>query len=291
MQCPDCGANYSGEDLFCGECGRPLSTETRPDESPNTPRAPDKATGMPAPAPTAPQPTRSRSKLAVKAGGAALILLVLCIIGVVILFSILGDSASNAGDNMPTVGDRLLYQDDFRDPASGWDAWDNGGTSGTYVDGGYRLAVNLEDYMAWSHPADTKELKDFAIEVDARQVDGSLDSTFGPIVRVQAEEEQYYWFQISGDGYYSVELKEDDEWIRLAGWQASSAIKQGLDATNRIRVICYGDRFSLYVNGTHLTDVTDDTLRAGIIGLAAGAYTEPPVVVHFDNLVVYELQD
>lgn len=225
------------------------------------------------------------------AGGAVLILLVLCIIGVVILFSILGDSASNARDSMPTVGDRLLYQDDFRDPASGWDAWDNGGTSGKYVDGGYRLAVNLENYMAWSHPADTKELGDFAIEVDARQVEGSLDSTFGPIVRVQTEEEQYYWFQISGDGYYSVELKEEGEWVLLHEWEASSAINQGLDATNRIRVICYGDGFGFYVNGTHLADVIDDTLRAGIIGLATGAYTEPPVVVHFDNLSVYELQD
>ena len=293
MHCPACGAYYNEEDLFCGECGRPLSTETPPDGSPNTPRTEERATGMPAPAPTAPQPTRSRSssRLMVKAGGAALILLVLCIIGAGILVSILGDSASNASDSMPTVGDRLLYQDDFRDPASGWDAWDNGGTSGKYVDGGYRLAVKLENYMAWSHPADTKDLRDFAIEVDARQVEGSLDSTFGPIVRVQAEDERYYWFQISGDGYYSIELKEEGEWILLQEWQPSDAINQGLDAINRIRVICYEDLFSFYVNGTHLTDVSDDTLRAGIIGLAAGAYTEPPVVVHFDNLSVYELQD
>ncbi|MFN2186786.1 MAG: hypothetical protein ACK2UU_22625 [Anaerolineae bacterium] len=226
------------------------------------------------------------------AGGTALILLVFCIIGVAILFSILDEFAWNSTDGgVPVVGDRLLYQDDFRDPSSGWDAWDNGGTSGKYVDGGYRLAVNLKDYMAWSHPADTKELRDFAIEVDARQVDGSLDSTFGPIVRVQAEDEHYYWFQISGDGYYSVELKEQGEWIRLQEWQPSDAINQGLDAINRIRVICYSDRFSFYVNDTRLAVVVDDTLRAGIIGLAAGAYTEPPVVVHFDNLSVYELQD
>jgi len=185
----------------------------------------------------------------------------------------------------------LLYQDDFRDPASGWDAWDDGATSGKYVDGGYRLAVRLKNYMAWSHPVDTKEFKDFAIEVDARQVEGSLDSTFGPIVRVQTDDERYYWFQISGAGYFSVELKEEGEWVRLQDWEESSAVTQGLDATNRIRVICYEDRFSFSVNGTHLADVTDDTLRAGIIGLAAGAYTEPPVVVDFDNLSVYELQN
>ncbi|MFN2220452.1 MAG: zinc-ribbon domain-containing protein, partial [Anaerolineae bacterium] len=30
MHCPACGAYYNEEDLFCGECGRPLSTETPP---------------------------------------------------------------------------------------------------------------------------------------------------------------------------------------------------------------------------------------------------------------------
>lgn len=291
MQCPDCGAFYSKEDLFCGECGRPLSTETPPGESTSTLRAEEKATGIPAPAPAAPQPTRSRSRPVLIVGVAIFLLVLLCAIGGGILFSIFEESASNTGDSVPTVGERLLYQDDFRDPAGGWEAWDDGGTSGKYFDGGYRLAVRLENYMAWSHPADIKEFKDFAIEVDARQVEGSLDSTFGPIVRVQDEDDRYYWFEISGDGYYSVELKEEGQWVLLQEWQASSAIKQGLDATNRIRVICYGDRFSFYVNGTHLTDVTDDTLRAGIIGLATGAYTEPPVVVDFDNLSVYELQD
>jgi hypothetical protein len=291
MQCPECGAYYSEEDLFCGECGHPLSTEKPPGESRGIPRAENKATGMPAPASVSPQPAKSRTRPVLIVGVAIFLLVLLCTIGAGILFSIFEESASSASDSIPAVGDRLLYQDDFRDPASGWDAWYDGGTSGKYVDGGYRLAVYLDNYMAWSHPADTKELRDFAIEVDARQVEGSLDSTFGPIVRVQTEEEQYYWFQISGDGYYSVERKEEGQWALLQEWQASSAIHQGLDATNRIRVICYGDRFSFYVNGAHLTDVTDDSLRAGIIGLAAGAYTEPPVVVHFDNLSVYELED
>ena len=31
MQCPDCGAYYSEEDEFCGECGRRLSSEASSD--------------------------------------------------------------------------------------------------------------------------------------------------------------------------------------------------------------------------------------------------------------------
>ncbi len=298
MECPDCGAVYSKEDLFCGECGRPLSTETG-SGAPSSPRpvqgqltatgAP--ATRRPALGPVAPRAANSRLRLLAGVGGAILVLLILCAVGVVVLSGIMEESDSNSTASIPEVGDRLLYQDDFRDPASGWEAWDEVGTSARYVDGEYRLGVALRNYMVWSYPAYDKELRNFAIEVDARQVEGSLDSSLGPIVRVQAEEENYYWFQISGDGYFSVELKEEGEWILLHEWEASSAIKQGLDATNQLRVICYEDHFSFYANGTHLIDVTDDALRAGNVGLAAGAYDEPPVAVQFDNLRVYELQD
>jgi hypothetical protein len=297
MECPDCGAVYSKEDLFCGECGRPLSTETPPGESSSSPRAEDQMTAThkparrpPVAAPVTPQPRRSFSKLALTLGGVALVLLCFCVVGAGILFSILEESVTNPTGTVPAQGD-LLYEDDFRDPGSGWDTWSEDATSGKYVDGEYRLAVYQEDYMAWSYPADDEEFADLAIEVEARQVEGSLDSTFGLLVRHQVDEERYYWFQISGDGYYSVEEMRDGEWILLQEWEPSDAIKQGLESTNRLRVVCYGDRFSFYVNETHLTDLVDDALRSGAIGLAAGAYAEPPVVVHFDNLSVYALED
>ena len=38
-------------------------------------------------------------------------------------------------------------------------------------------------------------------------------------------------------------------------------------------------------------DASDEALRAGNIGLAAGAYDEQPVTIQFDNVVVYELHD
>ena len=297
MQCPDCGAHYAKEDLFCGECGRALSPEAPTVEPASAVRTEEQATVTPkpakrppTPAPVAPQPKRSLSRLALILGTVSFLLLCLGVVGVGLLVSIVGDRATDPAATVPVPG-KLLYHEDFRDPGSGWDTWSDGSTAGKYVDGTYRLAVTCEDYMAWSYPADDEVFKDVAIEVDARQIEGSLDSTFGLIVRHQVDEEQYYWFQISGDGYYSVEKKWAGEWVLLQAWEASGAIKQGLDATNQIRVVCYRDRFSFYVNDTHLTDLTDDSIRAGAAGLAAGAYAQPPVVVDFDDLRVYALED
>ena len=295
MQCPDCGAYYIAEDQFCGECGRSLSPETPAAEPAISLPVKEQAAATqkparrsPAPVPAKPKP--SFPKLSLALGVAIFLLLCLGAIGAVLLFSAVEEATGNPSDPMPAQGE-LLYLEDFRDPGSGWDQWDDGYTAGKYVDGAYRLAVTREDYMAYSYPVDGDRFKDAVVEVEARQIEGSLDSTFGLIVRHQVDEEQYYWFQISGDGYYSVEKKWQDEWILLQSWEASGAIKQGLDVTNQIRVVCYGDRFSFYVNGTHLTDLTDDTLRSGVPGVAAGAYAEPPVLVDFDNLRVYALED
>ena len=299
MQCPDCGAYYSEEDQFCGECGRSLLAETPPVEPSSAPPAEEQAAvtqkpaprpQKPAPAPAAAKPGRSFSRLALALGVVAVLLLCVCVIGAALLFSIAGESTTDPTAAMPAQGE-LLHHEDFHDPGSGWDTWDEGFTTAKYRDGAYRLVINREDYMAWSYPVDGDKFEDVAIEVDARQIEGSLDSSFGPIIRHQVDEEAYYWFQISADGYYSVEKKWQGEWILLQAWEASGAIKQGLNATNRIRVVCYRDRFSFYVNGTHLVDLTDDTLRAGVAGVAAGAYAEPPVVVDFDDLRVYALEE
>jgi len=224
-------------------------------------------------------------------GVVIVLLLFLGVCVAVFLIPITGKKPVAGPFAVPAVGE-LLYHDDFRDPASGWDAWDEGGsTSVKYVDGEFRLAVVRENYMAWSHPPEDGKFRDFAIEVDVRQVEGNLNSTFGPIVRYDPDVERYYWFQISGDGYYSVEETSEGEWIVLQEWEASDAIEKGLDATNHIRVVCDGNRFSFYVNDTLVTQLTDGTLRAGTVGLAAGTSTEPPVVVLFDNLRVYALED
>lgn len=296
MQCPNCGANYGKEDLFCGECGRSFSIEPPPGGPSGPPGGEDRATAvrksagrLPISTPASLQPRTSLSKLPMMLGIVLVLLLCLGVGAAVFMSSITEKPGVDSTGAVPAQAE-LLYHDDFRDPASGWDVWDDGATSGKYTDGEYRLAVHLKDYMVWSYPAD-REFKDFAIEVDARQVDGPLDSTFGLIVRHQSDEERYYWFQISAGGYYSVEKKWDGDWILLQEWEASDAIKQGLDSTNHIEVICYGDRFRFSVNDTLLTELTDDALRAGSVGLAAGAYDEPPVVVLFDNLSVYALDD
>jgi hypothetical protein len=178
------------------------------------------------------------------------------------------------------------YDEDFGNPSSGWDIYDDGDTAASYQAGEYRLAVNVPEYVTWGDPNLQQELIDLEVEVDARQVEGPADNNFGLLVRYRSNGERFYWFQISGDGYYAVDLLLQGEFVSLVTWEASAAINQGVGVTNHLKIVCEGDRFSFYVNDTFLTDVTDDTIRSGSIGLAVGTFDEAGVVVHFDNLKV-----
>jgi hypothetical protein len=188
---------------------------------------------------------------------------------------------------VPTQG-AVLYQDDFSDPDSGWDVYEEEDAEAAYVNGEYRVGVYDSDWVVWGNANLAQDLGDVVIEVDVRQVDGPLDNNFGILLRYQPDGEAFYWFQISGDGYYSVDLTEGDDWATLVDWEMSDAIQQGIGPTNRIKVVGSGDQFSFYVNGEFLTSFSDGRLRSGDIGLAAGAFDEPGVIVHYDNLVVRE---
>jgi hypothetical protein len=294
-QCPECGAYASDEDVFCGECGRPL-IEGLPAATPEpTPDRPEPLAERlllvpPSPGPAVAAPAQKKSTLPVVRllvlGSLTVGLLCVFVAGIVVWLG------TRKAEPQPVPG-ILLYEDDFSDPQGGWDVYDDDDSWAGYRDGEYGLAVYWDNYMTWGNPdpQDQAVPANIEVEVDARQVEGPLDNNFGLLVRYQPGDDDFYWFQISGDGYYSVDLKQGEEWTSLVAWEESDAIRQGLDVTNHLLVVCYGDQFSFYANETYLTGFHDSSLGSGTIGLAVGTFDEPGAEIHFDNLRVRALQE
>jgi hypothetical protein len=189
----------------------------------------------------------------------------------------------------PTGG--VLLDETFSDSGSGWDTYADNDMETGYQDGEFRIAVLQNDITTWTTPTAGQGFADYTVEVDARQVEGPLDSSFGLVVRVQPDDENLYRFAISADGYYVVDLYQNGQWTTLKDWEASEAIHQGLNAVNRLWVVCDRSKFSFYVNDAHLADLIDNTFSSGQIGLTVGSSPEEGgVVVHFDNLRVLPLE-
>jgi hypothetical protein len=182
---------------------------------------------------------------------------------------------------------KLLYEDNFSTSKGGvWGGAVDANLSRYYKNGSYEMVVTPMN--SWRRVQAGKEYGDIVLEIEATPKAGPNDNVYGVMVR-WVNWSNYYNFLISGDGYYEMAKLKNNSWS-TAGWNKSSAIKTG-KATNLIRVVCNGDRFSFYVNDVLLQEYTDSSFPSGNIGLTAGTnYALGAVTVDFDNLKIWEVQ-
>ncbi len=128
---------------------------------------------------------------------------------------------------------------------------------------------------------------DFGLEVDVTQIAGPPESSYGVLFRM-ADGQQFYRFDITGNGLYIVERHNGDgTWTRLVQeWTPTSALNQGLNVTNRLRVLASGQSLAFYANDVLLTQVNDSTFTGGMIGLDAGTFGGSNLQVAFDNVMI-----
>jgi hypothetical protein len=85
-------------------------------------------------------------------------------------------------------------------------------------------------------------------------------------------------------------LDGEFDWLRQ-GTDQSGAINTGNNAVNRIAGECIDERLTLYANGEKITDVVDNSLNTGDIGLVSGnKYQGVGMDSAFDNFVLIRPQ-
>ena len=186
------------------------------------------------------------------------------------------------------VAPGFLFVDDFSgDQDCGWAAYNRGGGVAAIENSAMQLSVSQPGNLWWTNPA--RSFDDVVILSEARQVSGPNDNAYGLICRYQ-NEENFYVFLVSGDGYYAIAKYQtgEDNVIYLTEnqqFQPADVINKGI-ASNEIRVTCLGNQLSLEVNGVPLLSVTDPTFVTGDIGVAAGTFENGVGVFEFDNVQV-----
>ncbi len=180
------------------------------------------------------------------------------------------------------VGMTIALEDDFSSADSAWNLDDSEQVERGISDGVFFLRINAPDTDGWSSYPQT--FTNVTVEVDAAKVAGPDVNNYGVLCQYQ-DAENYYFLQLGSDGTYAISRNLNGESTMLVDWTASPEILTGA-ATNRIRAECRNGMLGLYVNGTQLALVEDDTFASGKIALGAGTYDEAGVQVNFDNLAV-----
>lgn len=193
---------------------------------------------------------------------------------------------SSGPDDCSSVG--FVFADDFSgEQDCGWVEYNRGGAVTAVENGQMTISTSQPGQIWWTNA--NQNLDDAVITVDASQISGPDNNAYGVICRYQ-NEENFYVFLISGDGYYTIgkysSASPTVEYLTESGeYEFSEVIRRG-NAQNEIQASCVGNQLSLTVNGTPLVTVSDSTFVTGDIGLAASTFEPGTTVVSFDNMRV-----
>lgn len=191
---------------------------------------------------------------------------------------------------VPADAAPVLYATTFDDGrfASDWFQTERRGGVSAVTDDALQLTFN-ERTPGRERLLSTNQylFRDFDLQVDAAAVAGPLNNSYGVVFR-RLNEQTYYLFYVSSDGYYSVWRETPQQVIKLSDWIASDAVNQGIEGeVNRLRVVAEGDTFGFFVNGTALeVCIPDDSSGESTIsgGECVGGSMQPTLV---DDVIPY----
>lgn len=186
--------------------------------------------------------------------------------------------------------ENILFEDDFSTDEGTWDVLTNDPEILLeYTDGNYRMTA-LEPGKVFSSVPDMDLPDDVRIEVDLSQTSGTYNTAMGIICRnnYTSEGNSMYFFMITNDGTAKIAKYIYNEKTQIAGNNDILPSIHTGDAINHLRVDCIGNQLSMYVNGTELFSIKDDSIPSGSPGLMIGTADEDDAVVLFDNFVVSE---
>lgn len=201
-----------------------------------------------------------------------------------LLLLTLACSLGATGTSETPASSNVLFQDDFSSKGNDWLQLRDADGITDYDQDGYRIMVEKTEWIFWSNPG--INLDNLQIDVDATKIGGPEENEFGVICRY-VDENNFYFFTITSDGYYSINkvVSGEYEFIGMDDFDTTDAVKSG-NTLNHLTVECNGSSLKFWVNNILLSDVQDTTYTVGDVGLIAGTASIAGTDILFDNFVV-----
>lgn len=179
-------------------------------------------------------------------------------------------------------------EDSFDADSGTWDLGYTGDTTVYFRAGRLYIAVDVENTVAWAESS--TRAQDFYMEVETTHAEGALNNQFGALFQY-ADSDNFLFFSVGSDGYYSLQRLVDNEWEMVIDWTESDVIETGEGSENLLGILSEGSNLTLLINDYIVDQTTDMQPLEGKLALAAGAYDEPGINVAFDSFAVWLLDN
>lgn len=178
------------------------------------------------------------------------------------------------------------------DPALGaWDISDTQFITRDITDNQYIITNSRADTATTSLFDQAYTYENALISVDAHLVNAeSLASGYGIVFRY-VDEENYNVFAVDGRSRFSIWIREEGQWRELRNadskWTDHEAIMAGT-TSNNLTIEIYGNTLTGLVNGIEVTQVEDDTIAQGGVGIYLATTPQGEATVEIDRFAISE---
>jgi hypothetical protein len=178
----------------------------------------------------------------------------------------------------------------FEDPLDGqhiglWGNQGNGDTGCAFANGAYHIRFPARTSIFYCLTPGN-EFSNFVFQVQVTIIKG-YDS--GILFRANDPEPSAYFFAISYNGLYSLNIAEGPQHGAILAFGRSPAIKVGFNQPNLLSVMAHGSNIDLFINKQFVKRVQDETYAAGAIGLVADSTIRVPSDTAFSNVQLWNL--
>lgn len=91
-------------------------------------------------------------------------------------------------------------------------------------------------------------------------------------------------------GYFSKDSSSPDfKWNPMVDWTYHSSLKKGLNAVNRLRLLCDGEKIRVYLNGVLATSIKDSRYTMGKLHVIVEPNGDTNLGIAFSDLQVREI--
>jgi hypothetical protein len=175
------------------------------------------------------------------------------------------------------------FFEDFEDGvADNWVDDDSGVWS--VADGVYKMSGSQPQILASRYSYYDENFDNFSYQVDVRRTQGNELPGQGIIFRGDGTDQNHYVFHIGANGKYFIYKRVEGVTIKLIPvWTFTSAIQQGLDSWNTLKVVCQDSTMEFYINSILIESLIDSEFFTGKVGVRAVESSSVQNIMHFDN--------
>jgi hypothetical protein len=186
---------------------------------------------------------------------------------------------------------QILYQDDFKNPSSGWskekiDNYSLGYSGGEY----YNVEILNPNFKYPVFVPKKPKYGDVNIDLKVltKKAANNGDFHYGLVFRRSGE--QYYAFTISPRTKKWFVLKSTSDALKILKEGTDDGIQDLNTAADTLRVSAKGSTFFFRINGRLVYQMSDADYATGEVGLFVQTRDSPNALIDFDSLTIWYIQ-